>query len=175
MGEDKDSVWNIPFLRTVLNSKLHHQMSSWTFTHFLVERNLLRGPAAAISMTSIRLSPWHRPSMRTMKGLLSWCMISASLIISSFTSFSFSLFSTLTATSTWPLWPDKKKKGAGANQCQVAKLQTSFSLFLTFKSYDFVIKTPFLTEPKLPEPSSTSSISSWSLLMLNFLMSFGSW
>lgn len=110
MGEDKDSVWNIPFLRNVLNSKLHHQMSSWTFTHFLVERNLLRGPAAAISMTSIRLSPWHRPSMRTMKGLLSWCMISASLIISSFTSFSFSLFSTLTATSTWPLWPDKKKK-----------------------------------------------------------------
>lgn len=92
------------------------------WTHLLLDRYLLRGPADAISITSIRLSELQRPSMRTMNGLSSWYMISASLIISSFTSFSFSFFSTLTATSTWPLkytpLDDYTAQGtAGSSEC----------------------------------------------------------
>lgn len=94
----KNSIWVWTEMSSLFSCT---QFSSWT--HLLVERNLLSGPAEAISMTSIRLSEVQRPSMRTMKGLSSWYMISASLIISSFTIFSLSFFSTLTATSIWPL------------------------------------------------------------------------
>lgn len=48
-------------------------------------------------------------------------------------------------------------------------------VFMTFKSHDSVLRTPFFTQPKFPDPSSTSSISSWSLWMLNLLISFGLW
>jgi len=145
-----------------------------TGTYLLLERNLLRGPAAAISITSIRFSALHRPSMRTMNGLLSWYMISASLIISSFTNFSFSFFSTLMATSTWPLRQSKAEVQISAHAVRAVQLKSSL-YFIMWKSHASVLRTPFLTLPKFPEPSSTSSMRSWSLWMLNLLISFGLW
>jgi len=41
--------------------------------------------------------------------------------------------------------------------------------------HDSVIRTPFLTQPKFPEPSSTSSMSSRLLWMWNLLPSLGLW
>lgn len=49
-------------------------------------------------------------------------------------------------------------------------------MIFTLCAHLSILKTPFLTQPKLPEPSSTSSIMSLSLLMnrVFFLHSFGS-
>lgn len=49
-------------------------------------------------------------------------------------------------------------------------------ILFTLCTHLSILKTPFLTQPKLPEPSSTSSIMSLSLLMNRdfFLHSFGS-
>lgn len=43
------------------------------------------------------------------------------------------------------------------------------------RMYLSVWRNPLLTQPKFPEPSSTSSILSWSLWIVNFLTSFGLW
>lgn len=97
---------------------------------------MLRGPEEAISMTSIRFSALHRPSMRTMWGLFSWYMISASLIISSFTSFSLSFFSTLMATSVWPL---EHLKGGIRRPLSYGKMQKQ----CTYSKYTALIQFLF--------------------------------
>lgn len=105
-------------------------------------------------------------------------MISASLIISSFTSFSFSFFKTLMATSTWRLtrvkiFPFNHWHFHGS-LVQCGRLMANKNV-INKRVYFSVWRTPFLTQPKFPEPSSTSSIISWLLWIVNFLTSFGSW
>lgn len=99
-------------------------------------------------MTSIRFSALHRPSMRTMWSLLSWYMISASRIISSFTSLSLSLFSTLMATSLWPL-KGRLEACQGDNQTTQMCRCYGVSCFITFSSR-FILEDAFLDAAEVP-------------------------
>lgn len=70
----------------------------------------------------------------------------------------------------------ESKQNTGSDISRRTHARTAQRLFLKCSApHDSVLKTPFLTQPKFPEPSSTSSISRSDLWMLNLLISLGLW